>query len=56
MDTKLVQEDLQYCLTSASGGCCAPTGTVKWKDEAYEFHAHASVMSPGHPADAAPCS
>ena len=56
MATKLVQEDLQYCPTSASGGCQAPVGTVKWKGEAYEFHAQASVTSLGHPADAAACS
>lgn len=28
-DIKLVQKDLQYCPTSASGGCCAPAVTVK---------------------------
>ena len=51
--TKLVQEDLQYCPTSASGGCCAPAVTVKRKGEAYEFHAQAPVTFPGNPADAA---
>lgn len=29
IDTKLVQKDLQYRPSSASGGCCAPAATVK---------------------------
>lgn len=37
MHTKLVQVDLQYCPTSARGGCCAPTVTVNEKVRCMNF-------------------
>ena len=50
-DTKLGRVCLQTCPPRAGGGGCVPAATGARKGEAYEFHAQASVMSPGSPAD-----